>query len=158
MLFRSVLTVVDIFSKYSPVVDPRFSYRAEDVVLTLEKVCGKVGYPRTIRVDQGSEFISRDLDLWAYTNGVILDFSRPGKPTDNAFIEAFNSKFRAECLNAHWFLTLDDARSKLEDWRRYYNEERPHGGIGQMTPILLHNPDGASSPPLGSKAENSSFG
>lgn len=129
-----VLTVVDIFSTYCPVVDPRFSYRAEDVVRTLEGVCGQVGYPKTIRVDQGSEFVSRDLDLWAYANSVTLDFSRPGKPTDNAFIEAFNSKFRSECLNAHWFMSLDDARSKMEDWRRYYNEERPHSGIGQNTP------------------------
>lgn len=150
-----VLTVVDIFSKFSPVVDPRFSYRAEDVVMTLEKVCGKIGYPKTIRVDQGSEFVSRDLDLWAYANSVILDFSRPGKPTDNAFIEAFNSQLRSECLNAHWFMSLDDARSKLEDWRRYYNEERPHSGIGQMTPILLHNPGGASSPSSEQKTENS---
>ena len=153
-----VLTVVDIFSKFSPVVDPRFSYRAEDVVRTLEKVCCEAGYPKTIRVDQGSEFVSRDLDLWAYANSVTLDFSRPGKPTDNAFIEAFNSKVRSECLNAHWFMSLDDARSKLEDWRRYYNEERPHSGIGQMTPILLHKPGGASSPSLGSKAENSGLG
>lgn len=152
-----ILTVVDIFSKFSPIIDPRFSYRAEDVVMALEKVCGEVGYPKTIRVDQGSEFVSRDLDLWAYANNVILDFSRPGKPTDNAFIEAFNSKVRSECLNAHWFMSLDDARSKLESWRRYYNEERPHSGIGQMTPILLHKPNGASSPPLGEKAENSSL-
>ena len=94
----------------------------------LERVCGEIGYPKTIRVDQGTEFVSRDLDLWAYHNGVTLDFSRPGKPTDNAFIEAFNGKFRAECLNAHWFMSLDDAREKMEDWRRYYNEERPHGG------------------------------
>lgn len=93
-----VLTVVDTFSRFSPVVDPRFSYRAGHVVATLEKVCAKVGYPRTIRVDQGSEFISRDLDLWAYAKGVTLDFSRPGKPTDNAFIEAFNGRFRSECL------------------------------------------------------------
>ena len=120
-----VLTVVDIFSKFSPTIDPRFSYRAEDVVRTLEKICGEVGYPKTIRVDQGSEFVSRDLDLWAYANIVTLDFSRPGKPTDNALIEAFNSKVRSECLNAHGFMSLDDARSKLEDWRRYYNEERP---------------------------------
>ncbi|GAB4073137.1 hypothetical protein GCM10028812_52870 [Ancylobacter sonchi] len=96
-----VLTVIDTFSRFSPVVDPRFSYRAEHVVATLESVCAKVGYPRTIRVDQGSEFISRDLDLWAYAKGVTLDFSRPGKPTDNAFIEAFNGRFRSECLNAH---------------------------------------------------------
>jgi putative transposase len=150
-----VLTVVDIFSKFCPVIDPRFSYRAEDVVMTLEKVCGEIGYPRTIRVDQGSEFVSRDLDLWAYANNVTLDFSRPGKPTDNAFIEAFNSKVRSECLNAHWFMSLDDARSKLEDWRRYYNEERPHSGIGQMTPILLHKPSGASSPSQVKEAENS---
>ena len=146
-----VLTVVDIFSKFSPVIDPKFSYRAEDVVRTLERVCGEIGYPRTIRVDQGSEFVSRDLDLWAYAHNVTLDFSRPGKPTDNAFIEAFNSKVRSECLNAHWFMSLDDARSKLEDWRRYYNEERPHSGIGQMTPILLHNIDGASSPSPGER-------
>jgi putative transposase len=88
-----VLTVVDTFSRFSPVVDPRFSYRAEHVVVTLERVCAKVGYPRAIRVDQGSEFISRDLDLWAYAKGVTLDFSRPGKPTDNAFIERFNGRF-----------------------------------------------------------------
>ena len=152
-----VLTVVDIFSKYCPVVDPRFSYRAEDVVRTLEGVCGQVGYPKTIRVDQGSEFVSRDLDLWAYANGVNLDFSRPGKPTDNAFIEAFNSKFRGECLNAHWFMSLDDARAKMEDWRRYYNEERPHSGIGQNTPSQLHIFGGASSPSLAKEAENSSL-
>lgn len=142
-----VLTVVDTFSKFSPAIDPRFSYRAEDVVLTLERVCARLGYPKTIRVDQGSEFVSRDLDLWAYAHDVILDFSRPGKPTDNAYIEAFNGRFRAECLNAHWFLTLDDARSKMEEWRRYYNEDRPHGAIGQIPPILLQNPDGAVSPP-----------
>ena len=113
-----VLTVVDTFSRYVPVLDPRHSYRGEDVVQTLERVCRQVGYPKTIRVDQGTEFVSRDLDLWAYAKGVILDFSRPGKPTDNAFIEAFNGRFRAECLNQHWFLTLADAREKMEDWRR----------------------------------------
>jgi transposase InsO family protein len=89
-----VLTVVDLFSRYVPVLDPRFSYRAENVVQTLQTICAVAGYPKTIRVDQGSEFISRDLDLWAYVNGVTLDFSRPGKPTDNAFIEAFNGRFR----------------------------------------------------------------
>jgi putative transposase len=72
---------------------------------TLEGACAATGYPKTIRVDQGSEFVSRNLDLWAYAKGVTLDFSRPGKPTDNAFIEAFNGRFRAECLNTHWFLT-----------------------------------------------------
>lgn len=93
-----ILTIVDTFSRFSPALDPRFSYRGEDVVLTLERICGNVGYPKTIRVDQGSEFVSRDLDLWAYQKGVTLDFSRPGKPTDNSFIESFNGKFRSECL------------------------------------------------------------
>jgi putative transposase len=142
-----VLAVVDTFSRYVPVLDARFSYRAEDVVRALEQVCPRIGYPKTIRVDQGSEFVSRDLDLWAYAKGVTLDFSRPGKPTDNAYIEAFNGRFRAECLNAHWFLTLADAAEKMEDWRRYYNEVRPHGAIGHKVPISLLNPDGATSQP-----------
>jgi putative transposase len=110
-----ILTIVDIFSRFSSAVDPRFSYRGEDVVQALERVCREVGYPQSIRVDQGSKFISRDPDLWAYQNDVVLDFSRPGKPTDNAFTPSFNGKFRAECLNTHWFMTLDDARIKMED-------------------------------------------
>ena len=117
------------------------------MVQTLERICSETGYPASICVDQGSEFVSRDLDLWAYANGVTLDFSRPGKPTDNAFIEAFNGRFRAECLNAHWFMSLEDAREKMEDWRKYYNEVRPHGAIGQKVPIALLNRDGAASPP-----------
>ena len=141
-----VLTVVDTFSRFSPVIDARFNYRAEDVVLTLERICAATGTPQTIRVDQGSEFISRDLDLWAYANNVTLDFSRLGKPTDNAFIEAFNGRFRAECLNAHWFLTLADAREKLEAWRRYYNEVRPHSAIGNKVPISLQSLGDVTSP------------
>jgi putative transposase len=90
-----VLAVVDTFSRFSPVLDARLSYRGEDVVETLDRVCSKIGYPVTIRVDQGSEFVSRDLDIWAYARGVTLDFSRPGKPTDNAFAEAFNSRVRS---------------------------------------------------------------
>jgi putative transposase len=139
-----VLTIVDIFSRFSPAVDPRFSYRGEDVVLTLERICKAIGYPKTIRVDQGSEFVSRDLDIWAYQKGVVLDFSRPGKPTDNSFIESFNGKLRSECLNTHWFLSLDDARQKMEDWRRDYNEVRPHSAIGNKAPISLLN--GSSAP------------
>ena len=142
-----VLTIVDTWSRDAPAVDPRFSYRAEDVVRTLEEVCARTGYPKMIRVDQGTEFVSKDLDLWAYENGVVLDFSRPGKPTDNAFIEAFNSKFRQECLNTHWFMTLADAREKMETWRRFYNEDRPHSAIGYKLPITLANLDGASGPP-----------
>jgi putative transposase len=121
-----VLTIVDTFSRFSPAIEPRFNFHGADVVDVLERVGREVGFPAAIRVDQGSEFVSRDLDLWAYQRGVTLDFSRPGKPTDNAFIESFNGKFRAECLNAHWFMSLDDARRKCEAWRRDYNEERAH--------------------------------
>jgi putative transposase len=142
-----VLTIVDTFSRFSPALEPRFSFRGTDVVEVLERVGREVGWPSTIRADLGSEFVSRDLDLWADQRGVTLDFSRPGKPTDNAFIEAFNSRFRVECLNAHWFLTLADAREKMEDWRKYYNEERPHGAIGQKPSITLLNHDGAAGPP-----------
>jgi len=143
-----VLTVIDTFSRYAPVVDPRLAYRGADVVATLERVCKEMGYPSAIRVDQGSEFVSRDLDLWAYQNNVTLDFSRPGKPTDNAFIEAFNGRLRAECLNTHWFLSLADAREKLECWRRDYNEVRPHGAIGNKPPAALLHCIGAISPSM----------
>ena len=133
------LTVVDTFSRLSPAIDVRHSYRGADVVTTLERAVKDVGLPKTIRVDNGPEFISKELDLWAYMKGVTLDFSRPGKPTDNAFIELFNGKFRAECLNANWFLSLDEARAKCEDWRRDYNEVRPHSCNRQQ------NADRASS-------------
>ena len=73
--------------------------------------------PTTIRVDQGSQFTSKEFDLWAYANGITLDFSRPGKPTDNAYVESFNATVRLECLGRHWFLDLDDAREKIEEWR-----------------------------------------
>ena len=110
------------------------------------------------RRERRAAFISRDLDLWACANDVTLDFSRPGKATDNGFIEAFNSKLRAECLNArrHWrsdqwrtngdFLTLADARDKLENWRRDTNEVRPHSALGHNVPIAIHHPGAAASP------------
>lgn len=116
-----ILTVVDTYSRLSPVVDPRFSYRGADVVAALDRACREIGYPKTIRVGNGSEFISRDMDLWAYQRGVILDFSRPGKPTDNAFIEAFNSKLRSECLDdGPIFLSSRHIRPGMQrgcDWR-----------------------------------------
>lgn len=153
-----ILTLLDTYSRYAHAFDARMQYRAENVVATLDAVCGKVGYPKAIRVDQGTEFVSRDLDLWAYTHNGVLGFSRPGKPTDNAFIEAFNGRLRAECLNAHWFMSLTDAREKLEWWRRDYNEVRPHGAIGNKVPISLLNPPGETSPPGVKKAENSNVG
>ena len=142
-----VLTVVDTFSRFSPIVDPRFSYKGEDVVQTLERVCKVYGYPKYIRADNGPEFISHDLDLWTYQKDVILDFSRPGKPTDNAFIGSFNGKFRAECLNAQWFLSLEDARLKLYAWRRDYNEVRQHSAIGYNIPCSLMSPATENRPP-----------
>jgi len=90
--------------------------------------------PERIKVDNGSEFISKAMDLWAYDNEVKMDFSRPGKPTDNAFIESFNGSLRDECLNTNWFLSLEDAKEKIETWRREYNEYRPHSSIGDLTP------------------------
>jgi putative transposase len=142
-----VLTIVDTFSRFSPAVEARFTFRGADVVGVLERLATTVGLPKAIRVDQGTEFVSRDLDLWAYQRGVTLDFSRPGKPTDNAFIESFNGKFRAECLNAHWFMSLDDAQRKCEAWRRDYNEERPHSAIGNKRPIELIDRSAAHGPP-----------
>ncbi|MGY4298650.1 hypothetical protein ACVWXN_006745 [Bradyrhizobium sp. i1.4.4] len=132
-------------------------------MLTLERICKILGYPRTIRVDQGSEFISRDLDIWAYQKGVVLDFSRPGKPTDNGFIESFNGKFRSECLNTHWFLSLDDARQKTEDWRRDYNEVRaPQRDRQQGADIavewLIGRPRRHEHNPANSSASWPSFG
>ncbi len=84
---------------------------------------------------------------FGYARGVVLDFSRLGKPTDSAFIEAFNGRFRVECLNQHWFMSLEDARQEVEAWRRYYNEDHPHGVIGQKAPITLLARDGIPSPP-----------
>jgi putative transposase len=88
---------------------------------------------RLLPMCYGPEFAGRMLDQWAHLNGVEIDFSRPGKPTDNAHIEAFNGRLRAECLNASWFLSLADARDRLEAWRREYNEERPHGPLQNST-------------------------
>jgi putative transposase len=121
-----VLTIIDTFSRFSPAIELRFNFRGPDVV---ERSAGKSDSRKQSGSIRGSEFVSRDLDLWAYQRGVTLDFSRPGRPTDNAFIESFNGKFRAEYLNAHWFMSLDDARRKCEAWRRDYNEERPHSAI-----------------------------
>ena len=106
------------------VVDPRFRYRGEDVVKTLEAVCARVGHPTTTRVDTGSEFICRDLDLRASAHDVTLDVSRPGKPTDNGVMEAFSSKLRAEWLNARrhclsnhvWMAPWQELCSGLASW------------------------------------------
>ncbi len=129
-----VLVVLDARTRGALPVVPRGSSRAFDVVAELTRLARERGRPETLKVDNGPEFAGRMLDQWAYLNGVEIDFSRPGKPTDNAFIEAFNARLRAECLNASRVLSLADARDRLEAWRREYNEERPHGALRNLTP------------------------
>ena len=129
-----ILAVIDVHTRESLAIVPRVSFRAFQVVEALDRLAAERGRPRVIKVDNGPEFAGRMLDRWAYLNRVGLDFSRPGKPTDNAHIEAFNARLRQECLNASWFLSLADARDRLEAWRRDYNEERPHTALGSLTP------------------------
>jgi putative transposase len=128
------LTVVDNFSRESLAITVDYALKAADVVMTMSHLKTLYGTPGRIQVDNGSEFISRALDHWAYENNVTLDFSRPGKPTDNPFIESFNGSFRDECLNVHWFLSLEDAREKIESWRQDYNGFRPHSSLNHLTP------------------------
>ena len=99
---------------------------------TTQSITGRRITPRRIYCDNGSEFSGRITDLWAYTNQVTLEFSRPGKPTDNAFIESFNGSLRDECLNVHWFEDLTDARRKIRAWQ--YNESRPHRALNNLSP------------------------
>ena len=105
-----------------------------DVARVLTRLGTERGLPKMIRVDNGPDFASKALDHWAYWNRVEWDFIRPGKPTANALIESFNGRLRAECLNENWFLSLDDARQKVDTYRRHYNEERPHGSLGNLAP------------------------
>ena len=130
-----LLTLVDNHSCESLAIEVGQRLTGDDVVRVLEQVAAERGKPRSIRVDNGPEFISRSLDLWASFNGVKLDFSRPGKPTDNAVIESFNGRLRDECLNQHWFLSLDEAKRLTEAWREDYNRVRPHASLGHRTPF-----------------------
>jgi putative transposase len=129
-----VLTVLDVFTREAVAVRADARFTAGMVVRVLEELAYLRGVPTSLRVDNGPEFAGKMLDLWAYFNHVTLDFSRPGKPTDNAFIESFNGRLRQECLDPHWFTCLDDLRAKTEDWRREYNEDRPHSALGNLAP------------------------
>jgi putative transposase len=129
-----LLTIVDNHTRESLAIHVSQRIRGCEVVQVLESVAAEHGKPQTIQVDNGPEFVSKDVDLWAYWNHVKLDFSRLGKPTDNANIESFNARFRLECLNEHWFLSLEDARDKIEEWRQDYNENRPHSSLGNIPP------------------------
>lgn len=128
---------MDNFSRESLTIEVDSSITGRRVVGVLERIAPLYGRPETIRMDNGPEFISKALDEWAHRHQVRLDFSRPGKPTDHAHIESFNGRFRQECLNQHWFSSLDDARSKIEAWRKDYNQERPHSALNQMTPAAF---------------------
>jgi putative transposase len=127
------LTVLDNYTRECLAIEVDKGIRGEKVVDVLEGIATDRGLPETIFCDNGPEFISKTLDKWAYENGVTLNFSRPGKPTDNALIESFNGSFRDECLNTNWFLSIEDARTKIQAWREHYNVSRPHMALNYLT-------------------------
>ena len=129
-----VLTVVDQWSRQSPILEAASSISGRTVGAALDRALVASQVPRSITVDHGTEFMSRALEDWAYQRGVQLDFIRPGKPVENAFIESFNGRLRDECLNVHQFTSIADAQAKIEAWRVDYNQRRPHGSLGHLTP------------------------
>lgn len=131
--FRS-LTIVDDCSRESPAILVDTSIGGVRAVRLFEELYEKIGLPTTIVLDNGPEFTSRAFLTWAEKRGIELRFIQPGKPTQNAFIESFNGKFRLECLDAHWFTSLGHAREVIEAWRRDYNEVRPHSSLDNRTP------------------------
>lgn len=128
------LTIVDDFSRECPVIEVDTSLPGLRVANVLNRLAAKRGLPKSISVDNGPEFSGHVLDQWAFEKGVKLNFIRPGKPVENAYIESFNGRFRDECLNENWFTTLDDAQEKIEAWRIDYNRHRPHTSLGGLTP------------------------
>lgn len=128
------LTVVDVYSRECVAIEVDLSLPSARVSRVLDRVALDRGYPKAIVVDNGPEFTSLALDEWAADHGVELRFIAPGKPTQNAFIESFNGRFRDECLNENWFVNLPDAIETIEAWRRDYNEVRPHSALGNSTP------------------------
>jgi len=131
--FRT-LNLMDGFTREAPRIEVDTSLPGSRVVRMLDAVAQQRGYPEAMQVDNGPEFISREVDQWAYAHGVALHFIEPGKPVQNAFIESFNGKFRDECLNQNWFASLDEARRIIEAWRVDYNTVRPHSSLGYRTP------------------------
>jgi putative transposase len=129
------LNVVDGLSREALASEVETSFPAQRVVETLEVIALERGYPRALLADNGPEFRSQKLDVWAYEHGVRLVFIEPGRPSQNATIESFNGRMRDECLNQHWFRTVAEARSVVAAWREDYNQVRPHSSLGQMTPV-----------------------
>jgi putative transposase len=132
--FRTFV-VVDDFTREALALLVDTSIGGTRVARLLDELVAARGKPQLIVSDNGPEFTGKALDGWSYRTGVKLHFIRPGKPYENAFVESFNGRFRDECLNGHWFIDLADAREKIEDWRRYYNAERPHSSLGGATPL-----------------------
>jgi len=131
--FRA-LTIVDDYTRECPTIEIDTSLGGRRVVSVLDRLADIRGLPETITIDNGPEFAGHALDEWAYRKGVKLNFIRPGKPIENAYIESFNGRFRDECLNTNWFITLKHAREIIEEWRRDYNEVRPHSSLKGATP------------------------
>jgi len=129
-----VLTIVDDFSRECPALEADHSLTGKRVTRVLDRLALLRGLPDVITVDNGPEFISKALDLWAYENNFKLRFIQPGKPIQNAYIESFNGKVRDECLNEHVFINLNSAQKLIETWRHDYNSERPHSSLNDMTP------------------------
>jgi putative transposase len=132
-----VLTIVDDFSRECPALEADHSLTGKRVARVLDRIALTRGLPEMITVDNGPEFISKALDLWAFENGVKLRFIQPGKPVQNAYIESFNGKFRDECLNDNVFISLGSAQRIIENWRLDYNSERPHSSLNDMTPEVF---------------------
>jgi putative transposase len=131
--FRA-LTIVDDYSRECPAIEVDTSLGGRRVVSVLDRLSETRGLPEVITIDNGPEFAGKALDEWAYRKGVKLNFIRPGKPIENAFVESFNGRFRDECLNTNWFLSVKHAREVIEEWRRDYNEVRPHSSLKGNTP------------------------
>ncbi len=129
-----IVTFVDTMTRESPAIEVSRSFSGQAVAALLDRLEKTTGLPKVIQVDNGPEFVSRALDEWAHRKGVKLAFSRPGIPTDNPFIEAFNGRFRQECLDQNWFESLDDAQTLIEEWRVDYNTSRPHTALDNLTP------------------------
>ncbi|WP_407695313.1 IS3 family transposase [Sphingobium cloacae] len=129
-----MLTVVDVFSREALAIEVGQRLRGENVAEVLNRLVRQRRAPKYLFADNGAEFTGRLVDLWAYHHGVRIDFSRPGKPTDNAYIETFNGSLRDECLNIHWFASIPEARRLIEAWRMDYNVSRPHSALGNLTP------------------------
>lgn len=132
-----ILTVVDQFTCECLCLLADQSLTGEKVAQALEPIVRQRGAPRSITVDNGSEFASRVMDAWAYRHGIQLDFIRPGKPVENSFIESFNGRIRDECLNVEVFFTLDDARKKWARWQEDYNRTRPHSALHDQAPACF---------------------